>query len=92
MEAEAIVVNKSRQIGIKNLFSPDPVQRRKAIKELVYSLPGRPILMFCALYFLRLGFLDGRPGFTYCVLRAIYEYMIDCKVKELTRRKQDLPL
>ena len=92
MEAEAIVVSKSRQIGIKNLFSTDPVKKRKAIKELVYSLPGRPLLMFCALYFLRLGFLDGRPGFTYCVLRAIYEYMIDCKVKELTRRKQNLPL
>lgn len=92
MEAEAIVVNKSRQAGIKSLFSTDPVQRRKAIKQIVYSLPGRPILIFCALYFLRLGFLDGSPGFTYCVLRAIYEYMIDCKVKELRRRKQDLPL
>ena len=38
------------------------------------------------MYFLRRGFLDGYPGFTYCTLQAIYEYMTCLKVKEL--RKQ----
>ena len=39
--------------------------------------------MFLVLYFLKLGFLDGAPGFHYSVMRDIYEYMINLKIKEL---------
>jgi hypothetical protein len=35
---------------------------------------------------LKRGFLDGRPGFTYAVLQAMYEAMIVLKVQELERR------
>jgi hypothetical protein len=35
-----------------------------------------------------MGFLDGMPGWHYCRLRSIYEYMIDLKVKELRRRER----
>ncbi len=38
-----------------------------------------------------LGILDGKPGLTYCILRSIYEYMIDVKVKELRSREKGLP-
>ena len=55
-------------------------------------MPGRPFLVFCYLYLFRLGILDGRAGLTYCILRSIYEYMIDIKVKELRRRKEGLPV
>ena len=40
----------------------------------------------------RRGFLDGRAGFTYSTLQAIYEYQIDCKYRELLRIKEGLPL
>jgi hypothetical protein len=33
---------------------------------------------------LKLGFLDGRAGFTYAVLQSIYEYMIVLKTAEIT--------
>jgi hypothetical protein len=32
------------------------------------------------LYIVRFGFLDGRPGYTYAMMRAAYEIMIDAKM------------
>jgi hypothetical protein len=46
-------------------------------------MPARPLFKFALLYFAKKGFLDGRPGFTYAVLQAIYEYMIVLKTREL---------
>jgi hypothetical protein len=43
------------------------------------------------MYVLKLGFLDGRAGFTYCRLQAIYEYMIVVKMQELARIQRGLP-
>jgi len=92
MEAEALLKEVRGELAIGDLFSRDPVVRRKFLKQLGYRLPCRPFIVFCYLYFIRLGFLDGGPGFAYCRLRAIYEYMIDLKVKELRRREKGLPV
>jgi glycosyltransferase involved in cell wall biosynthesis len=75
-----------------SLFSPDAATRRRALKNLSFRLPGRPVLMFLYLYVLRLGFLDGRPGFTYCGLQAWYEHMISLKMTEARRRRRGLPV
>jgi hypothetical protein len=48
--------------------------------------------MFAALYLLRGGVLEGRAGLTFSLLRAWYEFMIDCKYAELTRRRQKQPV
>ncbi len=61
----------------------EPTRRRRALKELSVRLPFRPLLRFLYIYILRRGFLDGRAGFTYCLLLSIYEYMIVLKMKEL---------
>jgi len=66
----------------------DPPRRRKALKNMAWHLPGRSVIIFFYLLIVRRGFLDGRAGFNYCLLRAIYEAMIDLKVKELRRREQ----
>jgi hypothetical protein len=47
--------------------------------------------MFFLLYVLKRGFLDGRSGLTFVVLRAIYEYMIVLKVKELEQANEQTP-
>ena len=73
-------------LNFMDLFDRDPAKRRKATKNLINSIPVRPVVMFCGLYFMRFGFLDGRAGLRFCILRSIYEYMIDCKVKELKLR------
>ena len=74
------------------LLARDPARRRIALKHLSFRMPGRPYAKFLYMYLLRMGFLDGRAGLTYCTLQAIYEYMICCKVKELRRRETGLPI
>lgn len=79
-------------LPLQDLVSADPNNRRAALKEVFYRLPARPIVKFVYYYLVRRGFLDGRAGFTYSMLQAIYEYMIQLKVSELQRRAKGLPL
>jgi len=85
-EAQQIVNNRSGKEAfslMKVFFERDFNKRRYHQKELFYRLPARPLLKFVLLYFLKRGFLDGRPGFTYSILQSIYEYMIVLKTQEL---------
>jgi glycosyltransferase involved in cell wall biosynthesis len=75
-------------VRMSALFSTDAATRRKALKNLAFRLPFRPTLRFMYMYFLRLGFLDGWPGLTYCRLLSMYEYMIVLKMKELRLREK----
>jgi glycosyltransferase involved in cell wall biosynthesis len=75
-----------------SLFSKEPALKRVALKNLALRLPGRPFAKFLYLYVLRLGFLDGKAGFTYCILQSIYEYLIDLKMWELKRTEKGLPV
>lgn len=85
MEAELIV----RQQGLKDpslrkaLRDPDFHTRRLHQKALFYRLPGRPLIKWCYMMFLRGAILDGAAGVTYATLQSIYEYMIVLKTKEL---------
>jgi len=92
MEAETLLAETRGALPWNLLFSRDPAERRKILKQIAYRLPGRPVLIFMYLYFFRLGLLDGFPGFSFCVLRMIYEYMIDVKIRELRRRQKGLPV
>jgi glycosyltransferase involved in cell wall biosynthesis len=92
IEAEESLKSLARRpLPMHALFRSDPVARRRALKELSFRLPCRPLLRFFYMYLLRLGFLDGIPGYHYCRLLAIYEYMIVLKMKEIRRRQQGLP-
>jgi len=92
MEAELIVNGEGYHWRWGELLDSDAVIRRKALKGLVYSLPGRPLLMFIGRYLISGGILDGRAGLMFCLLKTYYEYMIDCKVRELRRRAKGLPV
>jgi hypothetical protein len=74
------------------IASRDPVLRRKALKELSFRLPFRPMLRFLYMYVFRLGVLDGVPGYHYCRLLAIYEYMIVLNLKELALKEKGIRL
>jgi glycosyltransferase involved in cell wall biosynthesis len=91
---EAALKTEARLVLPKGaeLLSSDPTKRRRAVKSLVYHMPFRPLLMFFALYVVRGGFLDGRAGLTFCLLRSFYEFMINCKVQELSLRQRKLPI
>ena len=75
-----------------SVWSKDPNERRRALKDIFFRLPGRPLLKFGYYYAWRRGFLDGRAGLTYATLQAFYEYMIACKGAELERRRRGLPV
>jgi glycosyltransferase involved in cell wall biosynthesis len=92
MEAKLLVNEKEKKIRSMDFFSKDPAIRRKTLKSLVYRLPGRPVFIFFALFLIRGGFLDGRAGFIFSLLKAYYEFIIDCKVKELKMRNKGLLL
>ena len=88
-EAEQIRLNRSanRSFSLRlALRSKDFHERRFHQKELFYRLPGRPLIKFVLLFFLKRGFLDGKAGFNYAILQSIYEYMIVLKTKELAER------
>lgn len=74
-------------ISWPQIFSAHGSIRNKALKPLVSRLPGWPLAAFCYRYFLKCGFLEGGPGFTYCVNMAYYEFLIRIKMDELCCRK-----
>lgn len=57
----------------RELWTDDPLKRRRALKRLSYRLPCRPVLRFIYQYLLRRGFLDGKGAWEYCCLLARYE-------------------
>ncbi len=76
----------------KDLLSANSVARRRALKELSFRVPCRPLLRFFYMYFLRFGFLDGRAGLAYCRMLSIYENMIVLKMNEIRRRRSGLSI
>jgi glycosyltransferase involved in cell wall biosynthesis len=91
-EAQELIRSGAERIDWGGIVCREAARRRKTLKHLAYRTPGRPVLLFLFMYFFKMGFLDGRAGLIYCTLRAIYEFMIDLKVKELRRREKGLPI
>lgn len=90
-EAQQIINNRKTGEGfswVKAFIAKDFHQRRYHQKELFYRLPFRPLVKFLLLYVVKRGFLDGRAGFTYAMLQAIYEYFIVLKVREFESAAQ----
>jgi hypothetical protein len=79
MEARALAAERAAPLKLSALASGDPTRRRAALKSLAYRMPGRPLLVFVYLYFVRRGFLDGVAGYRFASLRRTYELMIDAK-------------
>ena len=69
----------------RDIFSRHGSVRNKALKPLVSRLPGWPLAVFLIRYVLKLGFIEGRAGFVYCVNMAYYEFLIRIKMDELRR-------
>ena len=86
-ECELILRLRHERLPVRELFERDPVRRRRALKILGAKLPGRPFLRFAYTYFLRWGFLDGYPGFLFCMLRFGHDWHIITKLVEAQRRE-----
>jgi glycosyltransferase involved in cell wall biosynthesis len=73
------------------IFTGHGAVRNRALKGVVSRIPGWPIVRFCIPYFLKLGFLEGRVGFTYCLNLAYYEYLIQVKIREIKAHRLASP-
>jgi glycosyltransferase involved in cell wall biosynthesis len=76
-----------RKVSWHDLLAGDPSRRNRALKPLVSRLPFWPLSRFLYMYVFKRGFLEGRPGFVYCVNMAYYEFLIRLKMDELPRGK-----
>jgi hypothetical protein len=62
--------------GWRDILSADPLARRAAVKRLSWRLPLRPVAYFLYSYVVRRGFLDGRDGLVFSMMKAQYQGMI----------------
>ena len=87
MEAELIFCQQGLQKPslLAALRDPNFHTRRLHQKAIFYRMPGRPLVKWLYMMFVRGAVLDGAAGVTYATLQAIYEYMIVLKTKELRR-------
>jgi glycosyltransferase involved in cell wall biosynthesis len=67
-------------------LSHAPVERRRRLKMLSQQLPFRPLMRFLYIYIWQKGFLDGRDGYYFARLHAVYEFLSVAKTYELRRK------
>ena len=86
LEAQAVTTQHQadRADGIEaQLIGGGPLERRRWIKHKLYPrLPFKWFARFVFAYVLKLGFLDGRAGFHFCLFLAAYEHQIQLKMLE----------
>lgn len=85
-DAEFEVESAGTPVGFDSLFSSDALTRRAALKRLAARIPGRGVAYFLYVYLWRGGFRDGRDGFVFCVMRAMYQAEVAVKAYDLRRR------
>jgi glycosyltransferase involved in cell wall biosynthesis len=81
-------VSADRQLaGSGAQINSSQVERRRKLKQFSQRLPFRPLLRFLYIYVWQKGFLDGREGYYFARLHALYEFLSVAKTYELTRTK-----
>jgi len=76
------VMINSIETELKASLFGNQASRRRFIRLKCEKNSLFPLFVFVYFYFLKLGFLDGKPGFYYCGLAAIQTFHINAKVYE----------
>jgi len=85
---EARVSADRRLTGSAAQIRSGPVERRRKLKLLSQHLPCRPLLRFLYIYIWQKGFLDGREGYYFARLHAMYEFLSVAKTYELNKHEK----
>lgn len=85
-DAEYELLQEEHPFDFRDLFSGDPLRRRALLKGIACRLPGRAPLYFIYSYVFRLGFLDGRDGLVFCLMKSSYQRMVAIKKYDMKRR------
>jgi glycosyltransferase involved in cell wall biosynthesis len=72
--------------GSSRAISSDRVGSRRKLKLLSQRLPFRPLLRFLYVYIWQRGFVDGREGYYFARLHAVYEFLSVAKTYELKKK------
>ena len=86
-DAEVYLRYRQEPLGIDRQLH-GALRYKRLAKRIWVRLPFRPLLRFLYMYVGRAGLLDGVPGLHYCLLRAVHEYHISVKMKELIHRQR----
>jgi glycosyltransferase involved in cell wall biosynthesis len=88
-EAELLASGTATQAASlrQALFARNFHERRVAQKAIFYKLPGRPLIKWCYMVFVRRAILDGHAGVMYATLQSFYEYLIEVKCQEIHRQR-----
>lgn len=73
-------IDKYSSIRAKELYA-------QGVKSNVFVILAFPLGKFCQNYFLRLGFLDGIPGFVMAIMMSIHSFLVRAKLYLLWRDK-----
>ena len=71
---------------VRKAWPADPDKRRDLLKRFFRALPCQPFFAFIQSYVVRLGFLDGKAGWTLARSRASYYAMIRRSLKRRSHR------
>lgn len=85
-EVELILRLRAEPLALRDVFSRDFVKRRRCLKRLASRMPCRPQMRFVYMFIMRGGFLDGKPGLVFCMLRVAHEIHITAKLAEAKAR------
>lgn len=83
-EAELELAEQTRW-RFRDVLSGDRAVRRRTLRRISRTLPGRPFLRFGYQYLWKMGFLEGRAGLAFSLLMAWYEGLIVLKREEIER-------
>jgi len=78
--------NSGSKISLQKLFT-HYIYLKSLIKDYWYFIPLAPLARFVYMYFIRLGFLDGRHGFLLAVLYGVQDFISKTKYVELCGKK-----
>ncbi len=87
-EADFEIEGENARDNWSDLVSRDPLRRRTVVKRIASQLPFRGTLYFMYCYILRLGFLDGRDGYVFCRMKALYQSMIAINKYDLKKNRR----
>jgi glycosyltransferase involved in cell wall biosynthesis len=79
-----------RRFRVRDRTDTRPLSR-VILKDLVFPLtPAKPLALFCYMYVVRLGVLDGAAGLRFCFFHAWYQAAVEGMGAE-ARRRSPLP-
>jgi glycosyltransferase involved in cell wall biosynthesis len=66
-----------RAFRVSRAHDTRPLSRAVAKDLLLPVVPARPLVLFCYMYLLRLGFLDGPAGLRFCLYHAWFQLTVE---------------